>query len=67
MRICVVGATGWIGGSVMREALSQGHEVTAVSHSAEHLAALGGVPTAVADVLDTDRLAGVIRGHDAVV
>jgi hypothetical protein len=67
MRICVVGATGWIGGSVMREALSQGIEVTAVSHTAEHLAALEGVDTEVADVLDTDRLAEVIAGHDAVV
>jgi uncharacterized protein len=67
MRICVVGATGWIGGSVMREALSQGIEVTAVSHNAEHLAALEGVETAVADVLDTDALARVIAGHDAVV
>ena len=67
MRICVVGATGWIGGSVMREALSQGLEVTAVGHNAERLAALDGVPTAVADVLDTDQLAGVIRGHDAAV
>ena len=67
MRICVIGATGWIGGSVMREALSQGIEVTAVSHNPERLAALEGVATAVADVLDADQLAGVIRGHDAVV
>jgi hypothetical protein len=67
MRICVIGATGWIGGSVMREALSQGMEVTAVSHNAGRLAELEAVPTAVADVLDTDQLAGVISGHDAVV
>jgi uncharacterized protein len=67
MRICVIGATGWIGGSVMREALSQGIEVTAVSHNPERLAELDGVATAVADVLDTDRLAEVIAGHDAVV
>lgn len=67
MRICVIGATGWIGGSVMREALSQGIEVTAVSHNPERLAELEGVPTAVADVLDPGELADVIRGHDAVV
>jgi len=67
MKICVVGATGWIGGSVMREALSQGIEVTAVSHNPQRLAQLEGVDTAVADVLDTDRLAEVIGGYDAVV
>ncbi len=67
MKICVVGATGWIGGSVMREALSQGIEVKAVSHNPDRLAQLEGVDTAVADVLDTDRLAEVIGGYDAVV
>jgi len=67
MRICVIGATGWIGGSVMREALSRGMAVTAVGHNPGRLAALEGVETAVADALDTGRLAGVIQGHDAVV
>jgi len=67
MKLCIVGATGWIGGAVMREALSQGIEVTAVSHNPARLAALEGVETAVADVLDTERLAEVIAGHDAVV
>jgi hypothetical protein len=67
VKICVVGATGWIGGSVMREALSQGIEVKAVSHNPQRLAQLEGVETAVADVLDTDRLAEVIGRCDAVV
>ena len=67
MRIAVVGATGWLGGAVTREALARGHEVTAVGRSADRLAALEGVSTVSADATDPVALAGAIAGHDAVV
>ncbi|MEO3736445.1 NAD(P)-dependent oxidoreductase [Shewanella baltica] len=30
MKIAILGATGWIGGSILKEALSRGHQVTAL-------------------------------------
>jgi putative NADH-flavin reductase len=30
MRIAVIGASGWLGGAIAREALARGHEVTAI-------------------------------------
>lgn len=30
MKIAILGATGWIGGAILKEALSRGHEVTAL-------------------------------------
>ena len=67
MRIAVVGATGWLGGAVTREALARGHEVTAVGRSAERLGELADVATTSADVTDRASLAEAIAGHDAAV
>jgi putative NADH-flavin reductase len=75
MRIAVVGATGWLGGAVTREALARGHEVTAVGRSADRLAALEGVlavtdrsgpersviPAAARSVIEAAPRAGVER------
>jgi uncharacterized protein len=67
VRIAVVGATGWLGGAVMREALERGHEVTAIGRSAERLGELADVATTSADVTDRASLAEAIAGHDAAV
>src|SRR3972149_4945135 len=39
MKIAVVGATGWIGGTVVREALARDHDVTAVVRDPSRLPA----------------------------
>jgi uncharacterized protein len=67
MRIAVVGATGWLGGAVMREALERGHQVTAIARRPEPLAELEGVTTRSADGTDPAALARAIAGQDAVV
>jgi putative NADH-flavin reductase len=67
MRIAIVGATGWLGGAVTREALQRGHEVTAVGRHPDSLAELEGVATVSADGTDPASLADAIAGHDAVV
>jgi putative NADH-flavin reductase len=59
MRIAVIGATGWLGGTIAREAASRGHEVTAI---ARHLD--DGVR---ADVTDRKSVLNAVRGHDVVV
>jgi putative NADH-flavin reductase len=67
MRIAVIGASGWLGGSIVAEATSRGHEVTACGRSADKLASVGAAETVALDVRNVDELAEAIRGHDAVV
>jgi putative NADH-flavin reductase len=67
MRIAVIGATGWLGGAVMREALERGHEVTAIARHPDKLAELKGVNTIALDARDPEALVPPITGHDAVV
>jgi putative NADH-flavin reductase/pimeloyl-ACP methyl ester carboxylesterase len=67
MRIAVIGASGHLGGAVAREALSRGHEVTAIARDAHGLRDLEGARATEADVLDVDSISRVLAGHDAVV
>jgi hypothetical protein len=67
VRIAVIGATGWLGGAIATEALSRGHQVTAIGRDQGRLAELSGVDTAVADVRDVDAVARAIEGHDVAV
>ncbi|HEY2771024.1 MAG TPA: NAD(P)H-binding protein [Solirubrobacteraceae bacterium] len=67
MRIAVIGATGWLGGAIVKEALSRGHQATAIGRDQSRLAELSGVDSAVADVRDADAVAHAISGHDVVV
>jgi putative NADH-flavin reductase/pimeloyl-ACP methyl ester carboxylesterase len=67
MRIAVIGASGQLGEAIAREALSRGHEVTAIARDASGLRELDGARAAEANALDVDAMSGVLRGHDAVV
>ena len=67
MRIAVIGASGWLGGAVAREALARGHEVTAVGRDEAKLRAIEGAEIAVADVDDDESLRRAVAGHDVVV
>ena len=66
MRITVLGATGMAGTAVVNEALSRGHEVTAVSRRRRHLAGAG-VTSCLLDVTDVESVAGLLKDGDAVV
>jgi putative NADH-flavin reductase len=67
MRIAVIGASGWLGGAIAREALARGHEVTAIGRDPALLAGLDVTAVAHADVTDPDAIAGPVKGNDAVV
>ena len=67
MRIAVVGASGWLGGAIAREALARGHEVTAIARHADRLAELGGADVRAVDATDARSLTPVIADHDVVV
>lgn len=63
----MIGATGWLGGAIVAEALARGHEVTAIGRDQGRLSELSGVATAVADVRDMDAAGRAIAGHDVAV
>ncbi|HYD97026.1 MAG TPA: NAD(P)-dependent oxidoreductase [Noviherbaspirillum sp.] len=67
MHIALVGATGFIGSAILKEALARGHRVTALAGHPEKLAASPNLVAVAADVLDRERLAAQLRGHDAVI
>ena len=67
MNIALIGATGFIGSALLKEALARGHQVTALVAHPEKLAAAANLKPQATDVLDRDRLAAQLQGHDAVI
>ena len=64
MKIAVYGATGHVGSAVTAEALSRGHQVTALSRSG---ASVGAAFGASADLADTATFVEIANKHDVVV
>ena len=68
MKIALIGATGFVGSAVLNEALNRGHEVTAIARDTSKITVKSKMlTTSAADVYDTEALAKVLKGHDAVV
>lgn len=67
MKIALIGATGFTGTAVLNEAVSRGHQVTAIARNTDKIAVKHELITPVqADVNDVDALAELLKGHDAV-
>lgn len=67
MNIALIGASGFIGSGLLKEALARGHHVTALVAHPEKLAAHPQLTALQADVQDTAALAAQLKGHDAVL
>ncbi|MHC8562150.1 NAD(P)H-binding protein [Streptomyces albidoflavus] len=68
MRITVFGATGGVGGEIIRQALEAGHEVTAVVSDPAALKAGGErLEVARAGLADALALGPLVAGRDAVL
>lgn len=68
MRITVLGATGKVGGRVVTEALSRGHEVTAVVHNSTRFNDLpAAAKVRAGDVDNVEDVAKVSAGQDVVI
>jgi putative NADH-flavin reductase len=65
MKIAVIGASGWLGGTVLREAVARGHEVTAIARDPSRLPE--GVRHVQADATDPQSIGAAVAGNDAVV
>lgn len=67
MKVALIGATGQAGSRILDELVRRGHVVTAIVRQPERVPAATGVSAKKGDVLDRDRLAALLAGHDAVI
>jgi uncharacterized protein len=67
MKIAIIGASGQIGAFIRDEALTRGHQVTAIVRHPEKITLQNPRLTVVkADILK-DNVDGLVKGHDAVI
>jgi putative NADH-flavin reductase len=67
MKLTVIGATGFVGPYVVSEALTRGHEVTAIARNVDKIELKNGLTVKSIDVNDISKLAEALKGEDAVV
>lgn len=67
MQIALIGASGFIGSALQKEALARGHQVRALVTRPERIAAQSGLAVVMADVQDTPALARALRGAESVI
>lgn len=66
-KVALIGASGNVGTRLLKELSDRSHEVTTIARSPEKIAALPRVTAVKGDVNNATSLAGLIRGHDAVI
>jgi putative NADH-flavin reductase len=67
MKIVIVGASGFVGSAILREALDRGHQVTAIVREPGKLKPAQELMIRIADVYDSAALAVLIAGHEALI
>ncbi len=67
MKIALIGATGFVGSAVLKEALERGHEVTAIARHPEKIKPQAKLRPQKGDVYNADEVARLVAGHGAVI
>jgi len=67
MKIALIGASGFIGSAIRREALARGHQVLALVSDPTKLVAETGLQIQAVDVFDTKALELALQGADLVI
>ena len=67
MKIVIIGATGFVGTNIVKEAVERGHQVLALARNPQKITPSEAVTAARVDVNDSQALAEAIRGYDVVV
>jgi putative NADH-flavin reductase len=67
VRIALIGATGFIGSAVLREALDRGHQVTAIVRHPEKLPQHPNLVAQKGDVMNEVETTALVVGHEAVI
>lgn len=66
-KVALIGASGNAGSSILKELSNRGHKVTAIARNPEKIVKFVNVTPAKGDVYDSEGLATLLRGHDAVI
>ncbi|WP_376710073.1 NAD(P)-dependent oxidoreductase [Pseudochrobactrum lubricantis] len=66
-KIAIIGASGYVGTALLNEAVKRGHQASALVRHPEKITANANVTAVKVDVLDTDGLAALLKGHDLVI
>jgi putative NADH-flavin reductase len=67
MKIALIGATGFVGSAILKEALDRGHEVTAIVRYPEKVKSHPKLRSLKGDAYNEDEVARLVAGHDAVI
>jgi len=68
MKIALIGASGFVGTAILKEALDRGHQVKAIVRNPENITIKDDNITVIkADVLDQAQVTAAVVGSDAVV
>jgi putative NADH-flavin reductase len=67
MKVALLGATGFVGSALLKEALDRGHSVTAITRHPERIVSRDRLTATSGDVYDSRTLAKLIAGHDALI
>ncbi len=67
MKIALIGATGFVGSAILKEALDRGHEITAIVRHPEKLQTHVKLRPQKGDVYNNDEVARWVAGHSAVI
>ena len=67
MKLLIIGATGPTGRELVKQAVAQGHEVTALVRNATKAAFAPPVRIIVGDILNADAVRRAVAGQDAVI
>ena len=67
MKVALIGASGNIGSKILGELTRRGHTVTAIARNSEKIAPSANVTIKRGDIEDTEALAALLKGHDAVI
>lgn len=66
MKIAIIGATGFVGSKLVKEAADRGLQVTAIARNAEKIETEN-INKVSVDVNNVDELSEVLKGHDTVI
>lgn len=68
MNVALIGASGFVGSAILKEALNRGHHVTAIARNPEKITLQHeNLTLQKADVLDADQVTKAVAGKDAVI
>ena len=67
MKVAIIGASGFIGSKILQEALRHNHKVTAIVRHTNRVPHHRNLIVVKANVLWRDKLAHILKGHDAVI